>query len=203
VHELSNTNPKVRRLAASQLQATHYADTSDAVDVTHAIEHALSIEEDPLTRVSLATSLAGLHDPEGIKHLQTMCIDASMPIRVLISAAQSLQIFKASNAGCIDVLLDDLTNDRDKDYRDTTITLFPALYRQSTPQQAARIVTTIESLLADRNEGPSVRIRAGEALAAIGSPSSADVLAEAISQEQNPVLKASLERNLHALEKKP
>jgi HEAT repeat protein len=94
-------------------------------------------------------------------------------------------------------------HDRDKDYRNTAVTLLPALYRESTPEQAARIVTTIEEMLADRAQDPSVRVRAGNALAEIGQPSSVEVISEAISETDDPVLKASLERNLNALETKP
>jgi hypothetical protein len=44
---------------------------------------------------------------------------------------------------------------------------------------------------------------AGNALAEIGVPSSVGVIEEVISQEANPAVLASLERNLNALEKKP
>jgi HEAT repeat protein len=193
---LSNTSPRVRWLAAGQLLAGHH------VDATSAIERALSVERDPMTRVGMATSLAGFHDPQGIEHLQTMCADTTVPIQPLISAAQSLENFNSSNAGCTDVLLDDLTNDRDKDYRNTTVTLFPALYKESTPEQAARIVNVIETVLADKTQDSSVRLVAGNTLAEIGSPSSQDAMMQAISQAENPVLRKSLERNLSALEKK-
>jgi HEAT repeat protein len=197
LNALSNTNPRVRMLAAYQLEDSQY------VDSTAAIEHALSVEKDPMTRVGIATALAGLHDPQGIEHLQTMCADTAVPIRAVIAAAQMLQILNSSNIGCTDTFLKSLTNDREKDYRDVTLSLLPALYRESTPEQSNLIVTAIQKLLRDRTQEPAVRMAAGDALAEIGLPSSSEVIREAVSQEADSTVRASLESNLNALEKKP
>ena len=193
---LSNTNPRIRVLAAYQLESSHY------VDSTVAIEHALSVEQNPPTRVGLATALAGLHDPQGIEHLQKMCADTTVPINALIAAAQMLEILNSSVAGCTDTFLSSLTNDRDKDYRSATLTLLPALYRESTPEQTGLIVKVIQKLLRDRTQEPAVRMAAGDALTEIGVASSASVIGEAVSEEADPVVLASLKRNLNALAKR-
>src|SRR5271166_5133596 len=64
---LRNSNPRVRVLAAHQLQSDHDTDAIPAID------SALSAEKDPRAGVGIATALSALHDPRGTVYLQEMC----------------------------------------------------------------------------------------------------------------------------------
>src|SRR6202012_2248743 len=99
---LRNANPRVRMLAAHQLQSDR--DT----DALPTIESALSVEKDPRVGVGIATALSAIHDPKGTEYLQAMCADTTQPIRVVFEAAQMLQLLDAPSGGCADAVLGSL-----------------------------------------------------------------------------------------------
>ncbi|MGA7316887.1 MAG: HEAT repeat domain-containing protein [Silvibacterium sp.] len=193
---LRNLNPRVRMLAAHQLQSDH--DT----DAIPAIESALSVEKDPRAGVGIATALSAMHDPKGTEHLQAMCADTTQPIRVVFDATQMLQLLDAPSGGCADAVLGSLNRTSDRDYRDVILSLLPAIYPEVSHEQAVRILQAIENLLRDTTQQASVRLAAGQALAQIGVPSSVEVVREAMSRENDPVIRASLQSDLNMLEKK-
>ena len=193
---LRNSNPRVRMLAAHQLQSDH--DT----DAIPAIESALSAEKDPRTGVGIATALSAFHDPKGTEYLQAMCADSTQPIRVVFEATQMLQLLDAPSGGCADAVLGSLNSANDRDYRDAVLSLLPDIYREVSHEQAVRILQATENLLSDTTQQPSVRLAAGHALAQIGLPSSVEVVQEAISRENDPVVRASFQSDLNMLEKK-
>ena len=86
---LQNSNPRVRMLAAHQLQGD--GDT----DAIPAIQSALPAENDPRAGVGIATALSAMHDPKGTEYLQAMCADTTQPIRVVFEATQMLQLLDA------------------------------------------------------------------------------------------------------------
>jgi HEAT repeat protein len=196
VAALRNSNPRVRVLAAHQLQSDHDADAIPA------IESALSDEKDPRAGVGIATALSALHDPRGTEYLQAMCADTTQPIRVVFDAAQMLQVLDAPSAGCADVLLESLNSANDRDYRDVILSLLPAIYPEVSGEHAVRILETIQNMLKDTTQQPSVRLAAGQALAQIGVPSSAEVVRDALLREDDPVVRASLKSDLNMLEKR-
>ncbi len=192
---LKNANPRVRMLAAFQLQSDR---DNDAIP---AIERALSDEKDPMMRAEIATALGAL-DHSGIEHLQAMCADAALPIRALTYAVQMLQLLNESSAGCLDRVLGSLNRADERDYLDTTVTLLPPIYSEVSRDQADWILSSIQKLLNDRSQQPSVRLAAGQALAEIGAPSSIDIVRGALSREDDPVMRSRLQEDLTALEKK-
>jgi HEAT repeat protein len=193
---LRNSNPRVRMLAAHQLQSD--GDT----DAIPAIQSALSAEKDPRAGVGIATALSGLHDSKGTEYLQAMCTDTTQPIRVVFEATQMLQLLDAPSGGCADALLQSLNTASDRDYRDVILSLLPAIYPEVSHEQSVRILQAIENLLKDKTQQPSVRLAAGQALAQIGLPSSAETLREALLKENDPVMRESLQSDLNVLEKK-
>ena len=193
---LQNSNPRVRMLAAHQLQGD--GDTN----AIPAIQIALSAEKDPRAGVGIATALSAMHDPKGTEYLQAMCADTTQPIRVVFKATQMLQVLDAPSGGCVDALLGSLSRASDKDYRDVILSLLPAIYPEVSPEQAVRILQAIQTMLKDTTQQPSVRLAAGQALAQIGVPSSAEVVRDAMLRENDSVVRASLQSDLNMLEKK-
>jgi hypothetical protein len=197
VAALSNPNARIRMNAAMQLAADN---DSSAIP---SIEGALSSEKDPMTRVAIAGALASLGDQKGSASLQAMCADSDTPIRAVIYAVQMLQMLDQSRAECTGNILNAINNPRDRDYRDVTITLLAPMYNQVPREEANRIVNTIQKLLSDRAQQPSVRLAAGQALAEIGSPSSVAVVRSAIEREEDPTVRSSLQADLAKLSGKP
>jgi len=193
---LRNSNPRVRVLAAHQLQGDHDTDAIPAID------SALSVEKDPLAGVRIATALSAMHDPKGTEYLQAMCADTRQPTRVVFEATQMLQLLDVPSGGCADAVLESLNTTSDIDYRDVVLSLLPAIYPEVSHEQAVRILQVIENLLRDTTQQPSVHLAAGQALAQIGLPSSVEVVQEAISRENDPVVRASFQSDLDVLEKK-
>ena len=193
---LSNANPRVRVLAADQLAYQHDADAIPAV------EQAYSVEKDSMTRVGIAAALSSLKDPAGVEYLQTICRDGTLPIKATIAAVQMLELFDASSKECADTIISSLTRPEDADYRAVTLSLLPGIYKQVPGAQRGRIVSTIQNLLIDKAQQPNVLISAGEALAEIGSPSSAAVVRDVLTRDLDPVLRSSLQEDLKAFEKK-
>ena len=193
---LSNSNPKVRVLAAYQLAAEHDS------GATSAIEGALSREKDTISRVGLATALASMHDAVGEEYLQAACADPTSPINAVIAAVQMLKILSLPGGGCADNVLHSLDRPADKDYLNVTVTLFPLIYKQVSSDKESYILTRIQQLLLDKTKEPAVRLAAGDALAQIGDPSSIEAVRAALSQEDDPTIRSSLEMNLNVLEKK-
>jgi HEAT repeat protein len=191
---LSNSTPKVRVLAAMQLAA------DNDIDAIPAIERAFTYEENPLARVTLAVALESLHEPNGVDHLQAMCADTSLPIEVVFRATQALEVLNIASGGCADALLHSLNQSSDRDYRDSTVSVLPAVYRYVTPDKAEQILEKITNLLSDKTQQPSVRLTAGQALAQVGNPSSVQVIREAVLEETDPVMQASFQDDLHVFE---
>jgi len=196
LNALNNSNPKIRMHAAMQLAADHDSDTMPA------IERALSNEKDFMTRVGIAAALGSLQDHYGIETLQSTCADATVPIRAVIYATQMLQLLSVSRAGCADNIINSLSRAEDHDYLDVTIMLLPPIYGEVSRDQANRILSSIQKLLSDGTQQPSVHIAAGQALAEIGSASSVEVVRSALSRESDPVVRSTLHADLTALEKK-
>jgi hypothetical protein len=113
-----------------------------------------------------------------------------------------LELFDASGKECIDTIISSLTRPADADYRAATLSLLPRIYRQVSNDQGSQIVSAIQDLLIDKAQQPNVLISAGQALADIGSPTSAAVIREVLMRELDPVLRSSLQEDLKALEKK-
>jgi HEAT repeat protein len=143
-----------------------------------------------------------MHDPKGTEYLHAMCADTTQPIRVVFEATQMLQLLDAPSGSCADEVLGSLNRTSDRDYRDVVLSLLPAIYPEVSNEQAIRILQAIEKLLRDTTQQPSVRLAAGQALAQIGLPSSVEVVQEALSRENDPLIRASLQADLNKLEKK-
>jgi len=192
---LSNNDPEVRALAANQLAQDH---DSDAIP---SIEQALSNEKDSRTRVEISSALWALGDSKGANELQAMCSTASLPIAVTIEAVQNLQMVHLSTSGCVTTVLESLKKVESIDYRADILSLFPAMYIDSTDNQAGQIVSVSENLLSDTTQQPAVRMSASHVLAQIKSSSSAAVVRSALLRESDPIVQASLKEDLKVLEK--
>jgi HEAT repeat protein len=112
-----------------------------------------------------------------------------------------LQASSISRGGCAGNLL--VLLGKETDYRDAIISLLPSIYREASLERSGQIVSAIEMMLVDAHQQPSVRIAAGNALAQMGTPSSAEVIRSALSREDDPVIRSNLESDLELFEKQP
>ena len=193
---LKDPRPRVRVFAAYQLEKI--ADQSSIPS----IETAYAMETDPMSRVGLATALAGLKDPRGSEFLLSMCTDTNLPINVQIRTLQMLQLLGDEGRQCGQTFLSSLKSDATRDYRDTIISLVPYVYRAASPELGLKLVGKTEEFLLDKSQQPSVRLAAGQSLEEIGLPSSASAIKQAIAEESDPVLQSSLMNDLAALQKR-
>lgn len=193
---LRNPTAKIRVLAAHQLAANH---DDNAVPP---VERAFAEEPDPMARVGIATALASLHDQHGLGYLQEICSDKTTSVRAAVTALQMIRMLQGISTGCTDGMLKRLKDESSKDYRDVIIPTLADLYITATNEQAIQITSSFQQLIGDRDEQPSVRLAAGQALAQIGVPSSLPVLKEAVMVEKDQTMHAALKSDLDALQKK-
>lgn len=193
VAALRNIDPEVRSLAALKLAEDRY------LDAVPAIEEALSLEKDSKSRIAIAEALWGLHDPKGLVSLQGMCADNALPVYVLVDVVRHLNMIAESSGMCVDPILSyvDSTTER----REIVLPALPAMYRWASPKQAGRILSILQDMLSDGD--PYVRMEASHALVQVGAHSSVQLLVEAVSQESDPTVRASLQSDLDILKNKP
>ena len=194
---LKNPNGRIRILAAHQL-----ANDNDA-DAVPAVEQAFVDERESMARVGIATALVSLHDPNGAKDLEAMCIDGKLPIQSVVAATQMLQMLFISSGVCLPRVLQSLANPAEIDYRDVTISLLPSTSRGLSSEQTVNIVATIEHFLLDQRQQPAVRLQAGNALAEMGSSSSTGVLQTALTNEKDATMRSSFQADLDRLKPTP
>jgi hypothetical protein len=162
---LSNSNPRVRYLSAFQLVDTV------GKDALPAIKSALAAEADPFARVEFAIALVAAKDPAGMEHLKGMCADTTLSLSGIDMATQTLQQFQLPSGHCAEAIVASLPQPGDGEWRAIALTLLPAIYVEVPQERKDRIVIAIEDMLRDKQQEPSVHLRASEALAQIGLPS--------------------------------
>jgi len=196
---LNNSNPFVRSTAAAQLMANRDYLAEPAV------EKVLSTETDINARIDIASALIGLDDPVGTKQLETLCSDPSQPENVTIKATQQLAMAHRSiqkppsTEKCADRVLVVFDSDNGAFIRDTILLLLPGMYHNASKDKADHMIVIAQSMLGD----PSTvtRMRAGEALAEMGSTSSIEVIRSTMEHESDPNTRRWLQRNLDTLQK--
>jgi HEAT repeat protein len=193
---LKNSDPYVRSLAAHKLAEDR------VLEAIPLIESALAAETNPRARYGFAGALAEFKDPKGVEQLQAICSDPKLPIAVNIESETYLQMAHLPIAACAETILNSLSIEADSPYRDSALYPLAGMYREAFPDQASRILAAIEALLKDPSQQPHVRLMASHTLAQIGAPTSAAALEAAITREQDPNMKASLQSDLNILQKK-
>jgi hypothetical protein len=197
VAELGNSDPEIRREAASELAAEH-RDTS-----IPAIESALNRERDLSVQVGLAETLLLLGDQRGGTQLHAMCTDPSVPIQFVISAVRALQITHSSSSMCADTLLKEMSHTKEGGEVAMASSLLPQIYADASSSQARQIFATLQSLILDKKQEAIVRMNSSRALVQIGGPESRATIREAISSERDPAMRSFFEDYLKTLEKRP
>ncbi len=193
IRALSNSDPEIRSVAALQLAEDH-----DFAAVPK-IEVALKAELEPRARITMAQALWSLHDPKGASYLQTMCREGSLSIYVLVEVVQDLNSMGEPSGACVDPVLDYLAADSlSSDRRQAVVPALPGLYRWAPKPRAEEIVKALEEMLSDSSGW--VKMEAGQSLVRIKSFASAGALREALSGETDPVVRASLQKDLDRLE---
>lgn len=195
--ELNNSDPEVRNLAANKLAEDHYSQSAPA------IESALSREKNIDTQIGFAEALWVLHDAKGVAYLQSMCADPSLSVEATTAAVRALYITRSSGVGCAERLLDQMNHLRDPGEVGAVASLLPSMYRDATPVEAKRIVYALQTLLLNQKQQVTVRMRAGLALAQIGSPEASQSIRTAISREADPAMRSFLEGNLKSQQERP
>jgi HEAT repeat protein len=195
ISALRNGDPEVRSLAALKLAEDHH------FGATPSIEAALSVERVPSARIGLASALWTLQDPKGADHLRSMCSDSSLSIYVIVDVVRSLNVINESSAPCAGFILSYLDTHKDSESRSVALWAFSSMYRWVPRGDADRMAAMLQEML--RAQDPSVRLGASHALVEIGQHSFAQAISDAMSKEQYPNVRASLQRDLAVLEKKP
>lgn len=193
---LKNSDPEVRSLAALELAEKQLTEKQYDL-VKPAIENALSAETNIRARISIAASLMSMDDPVGVKVLNGMCMDESLPVEDTVTVVQQLAVPDHSAAICADVVLDAIEHASEDYQRSDLITVFPSIYKNVPKEKANRMVTDAQNLL--ESQDVTTRIRASQALAEMGSTASIVLIRTAIINERNPNIRAWHQRNLDQL----
>lgn len=198
---LSNGNRDVKSLAARQLIENK---TPQSVA---AVENALSTEKDILTRINIASVLANTEDLIGARHLETICMDASLSVDVTaravwsIATAQRLHPGLASAGKCADTVLaaSDHMDTNTAYQRVDIMTMLSSMYREVPKNKADRMIAIAQNALGDKD--PRVRLYASQALSKMGSTASIGLVRNALQIEVDPNTRVWLQRYLEALQK--
>ncbi len=194
---LSDSDPQVRTMAAMKLAEDHHDDAAPA------IESALSREQDLKAQIGLSQALWGLHDDFGIAHLHAMCADSSLSFITLISVVDALRLAHTPAGVCAETFFAAMGRSKEPGEIAMGETRLSAIYCDSTPEQARRILIALRLYLADRKQEAVIRVGASQALADIGTPECAEAIRAAISEEQNPGDRVFFESTLKSLQRNP
>jgi HEAT repeat protein len=195
IAHLQSSDRVVRGLAANKLA------TDGRLDDIPAIESALSAERELSTQIQLAQALWVLHDPKGVDHLHSMCVNSSLRLSGLTAAVQTLQIIHVSSGECAATLMAAMGGENEPSNLAVAASTLPVMYREVTPNQAKAIFILIRALFVDVTQQPYVRLLAGQALAQIRTPEAAELLQREISLEVDPTIREDFERDLKEIEK--
>jgi HEAT repeat protein len=189
----------VRGFAALELNEQH-----DYVAIP-AIEDALSNESDTTARISIAASLVGMDDPVGEQNLEALCSDKTQPAETTIRAtftlanAQRARQKPVTTLKCADVVLSLFDNPNATSERSSILLLLPGMYHNASKDKADRMIAIAQSMLGDIST--VARMRAGEALAEMGSTDSIELIRSAMQREPNNNARQGFQRNLDDLQK--
>lgn len=190
---LQGRDKVVRALAANKLAADGH------LDAVPAIESALSAEHDLKTQTELSQALWILRDPKGSQHLRAMCADSSMPLSVLTTAVQKLQMLHLPSGECAATLMASMRSKNEPSDQGIAACTLSTVYREVTPKQAKAIFILIQNLLSDGLQQPYVRLLAGDALAQIGSPEATELLKREILMESDPTMRSAFEIDVNQI----
>jgi HEAT repeat protein len=194
ISALRNPDPEIRSLAALKLAEDHDSDTLPL------IVRALSVEEVQTARTGISSALWSLlGNPKGLAYLQRMCSDSSLSINVIVDVVHTLNVVNKSSAQCAGFILGYLDSHDDSESRLSLLRALSAMYRWVPQDQAGRMAEMLQDMLGDKN--PSIRMDAGHALVEISLGSSTEAHRSAISRENDPVVRSSLQRDLSVLQK--
>jgi HEAT repeat protein len=193
---LKNSDPEVRSLAAAELAEKQLTEKQDDL-AKPAIENAVSAETNIRARINIAASLMSMDDPVGVKVLNGMCINASLPVEDTVTVVQQIAIADHSTAICADVVLNAIEHASQDYERMYLLTVFPSMYKDVPKEKAGRMVTVAQNLLGSQDV--TTRMRASQALAEMGSTASIDLIRTAIINETNPDIRAWHQPNLDKL----
>jgi HEAT repeat protein len=194
---LSNSDPKVRSLAAYQLV------TDPHLYAIPEVERALASEKDTGTALHIASALAGSGDPVGARRLEATCTNASLAPEMAAQAAEQLEIAERRHPGvaslgkCADAVISALEIASQSYQRRMLISVVAAMAAQTSKDQQDRIISIAQKLLQD--DAPATRMRASDALAQMGSTSSIPAIRNAIQSEPDLNVRVSHQRNLDKL----
>ncbi len=197
ISTLTNSNPQVRSVAAMKLAEDHHDDAAPAV------ESALSREQDLNAQIGLSEALWGLHSEKGIAHLRAMCTNSSLKLATLIAVVDALRLTHSRAGVCAETFFAAIGSAKEPGDIAMGETRLSAIYCDSTPEEARRIMTTLKLYLTNRKQEAQIRLEASQALADIGTSESEEAIRAAISQEQNPDYRMFFEATLKGLERNP
>lgn len=164
-------------------------------DAVPAITDALRAETAPLTRVSLAFSLAQLGSELGVSALKTTCNGAEE--RPYVRMVAALYIQWMHNEGCQGAVIQVLHSRADPDALIQALSLVPTLHLSDDDSKRA-FQATVDAL-ADQSAG--VRMTASSILGKLGNALAVPYLEEALRKEQNEGCIIQMRLDLERLQK--
>jgi hypothetical protein len=193
---LTNSDPQVRIIAAMKLAEDHDDDSAPAV------ESALYREQNLSAQIGLSQALWSLHDEKGLAHLHAMCTNPSLGLMILISVVDALSLSRSPAGVCAETFFAAMVQSKEAGEVAMGAGRLARIYPDANPEQARRIVTALQSLLADSKQEPTVRMAASGGLSEIGTPECAQAIRGAIAHEQNPDVRTFFEATLKGLKMK-
>ena len=191
---LYNTDAIIRSEAAAVLAENH---DPEAISL---IKKALASEHDSETSIAFASILMSLGDQTGTTRLASICSDPMLPAKVVSSATFQL-ILRGGGSQCTDRILNVLKNTSKVQTAGSLIQLLAPLYSVSSNSQQTQIVAVLRVFIADRE--PETRIIASRALVQVASPNSLQIIKEALQKEEDPLVRAILQKDLQGLPPNP
>jgi len=193
---LKNPDSEVRFLAAMKLSE------DKASDAIPEVKQALATERVPRARVNIAVALGLLGDPGGRDELRRLCADGGFPPEFrLYAAGYMFDLGVKKDEGCLhatEEMVQEVNADyRSAGYRITALGLLPQ-FGDLTSEESSKVFQIVVGRLNDPE--PTVRMAAGQSLAALHSAAAIPYLETAIAKEQEEAVRSVLERQLRKLQ---
>lgn len=187
---LSNSDPQIRSLAATQLGAQR---TNNALS---GLKDALNTESDGSVKSDIAASVARLGDTTGIASLRATCDERNIDADVRLRAARHLQDLGDDYCYGMVERITEVASDPDIRVKGIYMLTSELNYRK---HDQGRVMILLAKSLED--SAINVRLTASDRLSHLGGSTAEALLKRAISGEVDPSVRSSMEEDLRKLRK--
>jgi len=158
------------------------------------IRQALSSASGALEKVNLAIALMTLGDPGGIAALHTVCLDQNVREDLRLNVAERLD--DSGDEGCLSAIVDILASTDDLSMRSGALD-----YLERNQKIPSDLIQTLQVGLerALRDQIPTTRQSASDAIAMFAPPAGWTLLTKAIAVEKNDATRLKMQQDLAQL----